>query len=198
MSTGWDESYTAATPAPWDLGRPQPAFLRLADEGMLSGRVLDVGCGTGEHALLAASLGADATGIDVSPVAIERAREKAIARGLAARFEVGDALDLTDLGLAGFDTLIDSGVFHVFSDDDRPRYVASVASVTRPGGSLYLMCFSDRQPGDWGPRRVSQDELRAAFSTGWEVASITADTFDINPGPLPSEVQAWRAVIRRT
>ena len=192
----WDDSYTGDTPAPWDIGRPQPALVRLADEGRLTGRLLDAGCGTGENALLAAGRGADVTGIDVAPTAIARARAKAAARGLAARFEVADALDLGRLGLTA-DTVIDSGVFHVFDDDDRARYVASLAAVLRPAGVCYLMCFSDRQPGTWGPRRVRADELRAAFSDGWVVESITADTFDINPVNGATQVQAWLAAIRR-
>ena len=93
--------------------------------------------------------------------------------------------------------MIDSGVFHVFGDDDRARYVASLAAVLRPAGACYLMCFSDRQPGTWGPRRVRANELRAAFSAGWEVESITADTLEINPVGDTTQVQAWLAVIRR-
>jgi len=192
----WDASYTGGTAAPWDIGRPQPAFARLADEGRLTGRLLDAGCGTGENALLAASHGADVTGIDVAPTAIERARAKASERGLTARFDVADALDLGRLHLT-VDTVIDSGVFHVFGDGDRPRYVASLAAVLRPAGVCYLMCFSDRQPGTWGPRRVREEELRAAFSDGWTVESVTADTFDINPVGDATQVQAWLAVIRR-
>ena len=193
----WDDSYAGDVPAPWDIGRPQPAFLRLAEQGLLAGRVLDSGCGTGEHSLLAAAHGADATGVDVSGLAIRRARDKAAERGLVARFEVGDALRLADLGLT-FDVIIDSGVFHVFDDEDRVRYVASLASVLRPGGHCYLACFSDRQPGTWGPRRVSQDELRAAFSRGWTVASIEAATFEVNEARIGvSSVQAWLAVLER-
>src|SRR5580698_5448282 len=192
----WDASYTADRPAPWDIGRPQPAFVRLADEGRLTGRLLDAGCGTGENALLAAGRGADVTGIDVAPTAIARAREKASRRGLTARFEVADALDLGRLGLT-VDTVIDSGVFHVFGDGDRASYVASLAAVLRPGGACYLMCFSDRQPGTWGPRRVRADELRAAFSEGWVVESLMADTFDVNPVEGTTQVQAWLATITR-
>lgn len=196
MTSSWDDSYTGAAPPPWDIGRPQPAFIRLAGEGLLSGRVLDSGCGTGEHALLAASHGADVTGIDVAPTAIEQARAKAAGRGLGARFEVADALDLEQLGRT-FDTVIDSGVFHVFGDEDRAAYVASLAAVLRPGGLCHLMCFSDRQPGDWGPRRVRADELRDAFSDGWTVESVTADTFDVNPIEGVTQVAAWLAAIRR-
>ncbi len=133
----WDASYTADTPAPWDIGRPQPAFARLADEGRLTGRLLDAGCGTGENALLAASRGADVTGIDVAPTAIARARAKASERGLTARFEVADALDLGRLSLTA-DTVIDSGVFHVFGDEDRTRYVASLAAVLRSAGGAEI------------------------------------------------------------
>ncbi|HEY7146248.1 MAG TPA: class I SAM-dependent methyltransferase [Streptosporangiaceae bacterium] len=193
----WDASYTAGTPAPWDIGRPQPVFVRLADEGCLTGRLLDAGCGTGENALLAASRGADVTGVDVAPTAIARARAKASERGLTARFEVADARDLGCLSFTA-DTVIDSGVFHVFGDDDRARYAASLAAVLRLGGVCYLMCFSDRQPGTWGPRRVRAQELRAAFSVGWAVESITPATFEINPMDGTTQVQAWLAVIKRS
>ena len=194
---GWDDAYTASAPAPWDIGRPQSAFVRLAEQGLLSGRVLDSGCGTGEQALLAADHGADATGVDVSGRAIQRAVQKAAERGLRARFEVADALHLGDLGLT-FDTIIDCGVFHVFDDANRAGYVASLASVLRSGGCCYLMCFSDRQPGNFGPRRVSQDELRAAFRHGWAIVSVEAAAFELNQATLgiPS-AQAWLAAIER-
>ena len=192
----WDDSYTAEAPPPWDIGKPQPAFVRLAESGLLTGQLLDAGCGTGEQSLLAASHGARATGVDLSPAAIAQARAKAAQRGLDVRFEVADALDLGQLD-PNFDVIIDSGVFHVFSDEDRPRYVASLAAVLRPGGTLYLMCFSDRQPGDWGPRRVREDELRASFSDGWAVQSITADTFEIRPMGDTTRAQAWLAVFTR-
>ena len=196
-AAGWDSAYEAGSRPPWDIGRPQPAFVRLADGGLLRGRVLDAGCGSGEHALLAAARGADVVGVDVSPRAIDRARRKAGERGIAVRFEVADALRLGELGLT-FDTVIDSGLFHVFDDADRARYVTSLASVLPSGGTCYLMCFSDRQPGTMGPRRVSQEELRAAFSDGWAVASIVAEAFEVNPGLGTPTVQAWLATIRRT
>jgi len=192
----WDAAYDGDAPAPWDIGRPQPALARLAESGVLRGRVLDAGCGTGEQALLAAAHGAQVAGVDISPRAIGQARAKAAGRGLPARFEVADVLNLAALGMI-FDTIIDSGLFHVFDDEGRARYVASLASVLRPGGTCFLMCFSDRQPGDWGPRRVRQDELRTAFGDGWSIASITADTFVINPGLGFPTVQAWLATIHR-
>jgi cyclopropane fatty-acyl-phospholipid synthase-like methyltransferase len=196
VQAGWDAVYVADEPPPWDIGRPQPVFVRLADQGLLRGALLDSGCGTGENTMLAAGHGADALGVDVSPNAIAQARRKAAERGSAARFEVADVLDLGRLGLT-FDTVVDSGVFHVFDDGDRVRYVASLASVMRPGAICYLMCFSDRQPGDAGPRRVSQDELTGAFGDGWSIGSITAETFAIN-FQGQSEAQAWLATIQRS
>jgi SAM-dependent methyltransferase len=192
----WDEAYASSAPAPWDIGRPQPAFVRLADSGLLCGRVLDAGCGTGEHTLLAAAHGADAAGVDISPRAIAQAREKAAGRGLAVRFEVADALNLGQLGMA-FDTVIDSGLFHVFDDRGRVQYVTSLASVLQSGGTCYLMCFSDRQPGNFGPRRVRQDELTTAFGDGWTITDIAAGTFEINPGLGTTTAEAWLATIRR-
>lgn len=184
-----------AGPPPWDIGRPQPAFLELADEGLLVGRVLDVGCGTGEHALMAAARGFDATGIDAVPRAISVAQRKARDRGLTARFLVGDALRLADLG-EQFDTVLDSGLFHIFDDEDRARFVASVRAVIPSRGRYYMICFSDRQPGTIGPRRVSQSEIRQAFGQpAWRVDALDAVTMDTNMDEIG--VRAWRASIVR-
>lgn len=191
----WDAAYADEAP-PWDIGRPQPALARLAESGALAGDVLDVGCGTGEHTILAAALGARALGVDISPRAVGLARAKAAERGVDAAFEVADALRLSGLDRS-FDAALDSGVFHVFDDDDRPRYVESLRHALRPGSHLHLMCFSDRQPGDWGPRRVAEDELLAAFGAGWRVASLARDHFDINPVPGATAAEAWLADIVR-
>jgi cyclopropane fatty-acyl-phospholipid synthase-like methyltransferase len=188
----WDSAYQGSPP--WDIGRPQPAFGRLADAGKLQGRVLDVGCGTGEHTLLAAQHGAAAMGIDIAVRAISRALGKAAERGIKAKFQVADALRLDQLHRR-FDTIIDSGVFHVFDDDQRPTYVKSLRSALRPGGTCYLMCFSDRQLGDWGPRRVSEAELRTAFAEGWTIESIEPAEFEV--ALEPDRAQAWLATIHR-
>ena len=184
----------AGTP-PWDIGRPQPAFLALAEAGAVQGRVLDVGCGTGEHVLMAAGLGLEATGVDTAATAIDAARGKARDRGLTARFLVWDALRLAALGEL-FDTVLDSGLFHVFQDDDRPRFVDGLRAVVRPGGRYLMLCFSDRQPGAWGPRRVTQAEIRASFGDGWRVDSIEPARFDVTIDP--DGALALLATITRT
>jgi SAM-dependent methyltransferase len=191
----WDASYLDG-PAPWDVGRPQPAILRLADEGAFAGAVLDAGCGTGENALHVASLGLHVLGVDVAETALSIAREKAASRGIDADFVVADALHLDGLGRV-FETVLDCGLFHTFDSDERRDYVAGLGSVTRRGGNLYVLCFSDVGPGTCGPHPISQEELRAAFnrSGGWSVASVGPDRiqtrFDAQGVP------AWLAKINR-
>jgi SAM-dependent methyltransferase len=173
----WDASYHDG-PAPWDIGRPQAAIARLASEGGFAGPVLDAGCGTGEHTLLVASLGLPALGVDVAETALAMARKKARERGIEAEFAAADALHLECLGRR-FETVLDCGLFHTFEDDERPGYVASVASVTERGGTLYVLCFSDAGP-ETGPHPVSERELRAAFdaSMGWNIAAIRPERIE--------------------
>jgi SAM-dependent methyltransferase len=170
----WDASYRDGPP-PWDTGRPQPALVRVASEGGFAGSVLDAGCGTGENALHIAALGLSVLGVDVAETALASARAKAVERGIEVEFAVADALALERLGRV-FDTVLDSGLFHSFDSDERPGYVASLASVTQRDGTLYVLCFSDDGP-DTGPHPVSREELAAAFNpgTGWSVAAIEAE-----------------------
>jgi SAM-dependent methyltransferase len=170
----WDASYYDG-PAPWDVGRPQPTVARLALQGGFTGAVLDAGCGTGENALLVAALGLPVLGVDVAETALSMAREKAAERGISAEFEWADALQLERLERR-FDTILDCGLFHSFDADERVGYVASLASATGSGATLYVLSFSDVGP-DTGPHPVSRDELAAAFGpgSGWNIAAIEAD-----------------------
>jgi ubiquinone/menaquinone biosynthesis C-methylase UbiE len=191
----WDASYQDG-PAPWDVGRPQPAVVRLASDGGFAGAVLDAGCGTGENALHLASLGLSVLGVDVAETALAMARAKAADRGVEVEFAVADALELERLGRR-FATVLDCGLFHTFDGDERPGYVASMASVTEPAGTLYVLCFSDRGP-DTGPHPVSEGDLRAAFppGSGWQVLAIEPDRvltrFHDDDG-----APAWLATIKR-
>jgi SAM-dependent methyltransferase len=192
---GWNRWYEEDV-APWDIGHPQPVWVHLVDTEAIRAPVLDSGCGTGEHALLLAERGFDVLGVDLSPIAIDRARQKAERRGVMAEFAVGDVLRLQDLGRR-FATVIDSAVFHVFDDPDRARYVASLASVVEPGGILHLLVFSDRVPGTAGPRRVSQAEIRDAFADGWQVERIDDAYIEVRPDWELQRPHAWLARIVR-
>ena len=190
----WDASYTGGGPAPWDIGEPQPAFAELAARGGFAGTVLDAGCGTGEHALLAAALGLPVLGVDIAETALEIAREKARDRGLDAAFAVADAFALERLGRS-FDTVLDCGLFHTFDGEERRRYVASLASVTARGATLYVLCFSDAAGGSGGPFRISQDTLRAAFATGWSVRAV--EPARVRTHHHEGGAPAWLATIER-
>jgi cyclopropane fatty-acyl-phospholipid synthase-like methyltransferase len=184
--------------APWDIGKPQKPFVNVADR--ITGSVLDAGCGTGDTALYFAGRGCQVTGIDFLEGPIQKAQQKAAQRGVQVTFLVKDAMTLKDWN-ERFDNVIDSGLFHVFNDEDRRRYVEGLATVLKPGSRLFLMCFSDEEPGEQGPRRVSNKELHDAFAEGWSIESIEPTRAEVRPdlkdlsfsegGP-----KAWFVVVR--
>jgi 2-polyprenyl-3-methyl-5-hydroxy-6-metoxy-1,4-benzoquinol methylase len=185
--------------APWDIGKPQKPFVDASNR--IVGSILDAGCGTGDTALFLAGQGKKVTGIDFLEEPIKRAKRKAAERGASATFLVKDAMALADWN-ERFDGVVDSGLFHVFSDVDRAKYVGGLATVLKPSGRLFLMCFSDQEPGTLGPRRVSKKELHEAFANGWQIESIEPCQVETRPdmkdftfsegGP-----KAWFMVARR-
>jgi len=189
----WDAWYRTDRP-PWETDLPQPAVQRLVDDGAFHGDVLDVGCGSGENAIEMASHGLHVLGVDWAAAAVDMARAKAAARSLEVEFEVADAHRLDLLGRS-FDTILDSALFHTFSDEARSTYVPSLESVTRSGSIVLLLCFSDLEPWGGGPRRVTQAEIRAAFADGWVVRSIVPDRYEMRRSP--GYALAWLATIQR-
>lgn len=187
----FDDAYERVPP--WDLGRPQPAVADCADR--FTCRVLDVGCGTGEHALFAAARGHEAWGVDTAPRAVERAREKATRRDLDATFRVHDALALGTLDVR-FDTALDVDLFHALEPADRAPYAAALRAALRPGGRLVLLCLSERDPHDAGPWRVREDDLRRTFADGWTVEAV--DDVPLVWRHLPRPRQALLATVRRS
>lgn len=189
----FDEVYRGRDP-PWEIGRAQSEFRRLVSDGAIRGRVLDLGCGTGENALYFAAHGHATLGVDFAPAAIARARAKPSSATLPVRFLVHDALELSTLG-ERFATLTDCGLFHTLTDDQRPRYVESVRSALEPDGRLFLLCFSEEEPLDWGgPRRVTQAELRTTFASALPVESIRAARFETRRPEITG--RAWLAAMR--
>jgi cyclopropane fatty-acyl-phospholipid synthase-like methyltransferase len=191
---GGFESAYQGTP-PWDIGRPQPEVVRLEEAGEIVGRVIDLGCGTGENSCYLAGRGHEVLGVDLAPTAIARARAKAHERGLQVEFHLEDTLSLA-VPRSRFDCAIDCGLFHTFTDADRVRYAASAHRVLRAGGRLFVLCFSEHEPNWGGPRRVSQPEIYAAFADGWSVREIRATRFATNQPSIPGH--AWRATLERS
>jgi SAM-dependent methyltransferase len=187
--------------APWDIGRPQQPLVDAADR--ITGKVLDAGCGTGDTALFLAGRGCTVTGIDYLAEPIARAKQKAAERGVPVTFLVKDALTLKDWS-ERFDNVIDSGLFHTFDDADRTTYVDGLTTVVRPGGRLYLMCFSDAEPpSDRGPRRITKKELEDAFAGGWVIETLAPSRFEVRPDLPPDFTfseggpKAWYVVAQR-
>jgi SAM-dependent methyltransferase len=199
----FNKSYENQTP-PWVIGEPQPAIVALEQTGVLNGRVLDAGCGLGEHTILLTRLGYDVLGIDFAPNAIERARANATAQGVEARFEVADAMNLS--AEPGYDTILDSALFHVFDDADRARYVASLHTAVRSGGLVHVLALSDAGRG-FGPQ-VSEAQIRTAFADGWDLEALDTTTYRGVVGEAHSDAlgvavgtvvdePAWLARVRR-
>jgi ubiquinone/menaquinone biosynthesis C-methylase UbiE len=196
MSGRFDDAYRG-TP-PWDIGRRQPAVARLERAGRIGHSVLDVGCGTGDNAIYLARHGHDVLGIDSAPLAIEQAQRKSRASRWRSkpRFVVHDALELPQIGRS-FAAVIDCGLFHTLSDDERPWFVEGLRSVLEVGGCFFLLCFSEHEPGDWGPRRIRAREIHDTFREkgGFEVEAIDETYFETRGGRRGAH--AYLASIRR-
>jgi ubiquinone/menaquinone biosynthesis C-methylase UbiE len=177
--SGWIGAYER-TP-PWDIGHPQGVVIELHEGGELTGRVLDVGCGTGENAIYIASRGSEVVGIDFTQRAIEIAQVKSFERDIDVEFLVGDVLELDyHFREAEFDAVLDSGLFHTLPDEERPLYVEQVARVLKPRASFFMLCFSVKQPGMTGPRRLSVREITDSFQERFHVNYIRDVIFESN------------------
>jgi cyclopropane fatty-acyl-phospholipid synthase-like methyltransferase len=229
----FDSAYRGGPP-PWDIGRPQKEFIGLVKRGEITGSVLDIGCGTGDHALFFAGEGHEVWGIDSTPLAIEKARKKAAERGLRVHFLVLDALHMSELirkfdtgretatqvpdqektakqfadqektakqfadqekTAKQFSTVTDSGLFHTLSDEDRPVFVENLAAVLSPAGKYFMLCFSDLEPGGYGPRRITQAEIRDTFREGWTINYIRPAVFESRTRAEGS--RAWLSSIKK-
>jgi SAM-dependent methyltransferase len=190
----WEQIY-AGRPR-WDIGRPQPAFLALARSGAIAGRVLDVGCGTGEHVLMCAAAGLDATGVDIAAAAIRAAEHKARERGLTARFLRHDVRRLAELG-ESFDTVLDSGLLvHVIDDErDRAAYLHGLQAVVPPGGRYFVLCFRGPQ-ADSRARHLMREDVTTCFADGWRLDSIEATSLDSLTDT--AGIPAWLIALART
>src|SRR5690242_12850783 len=158
----FDDAYKTRT-APWVIGEPQPAIVELQRAGWFHGKVLDIGCGTGEHTIMLTRLGYDVLGIDFSEAAIKEARANAAQKGVEARFEVADAMNLDPA--SRYQTILDSALFHIFDQADRARYVRSVRAALQQGGMMHVLALSDAGRG-FGPQ-VGEADIRGAFAEGW-------------------------------
>lgn len=186
---------------PWEIDKPQPPYVLIADR--VQSPLLDSGCGTGATALFFAERGLDVTGIDFVDAAIDRAKAKAESRGLQAEFLVKDAMTLGEWNRR-FASVIDSGLFHIYAGEVRHQYVKGLAHILEPGGTLYLFAFAEgaNVPGGGS----SREELESVFSQGWTIESIELTKGEVNPNfsgeefenqGLEHGIDMWFAIIKR-
>ena len=168
----WNEAYKGIPP--WDVGHPQPIFEDLIKDGEIKpGRALDIGCGRGDNAIMLAMNGCDVTGIDIVEDAISDAKAKVIERHVKVNFVVGNVLRMDQLFReAEFDIVIDSGLFHAMMDEERPIFARQIHRVLKPGGKYFMLCFSDKEPEGYGPRRISKDEIEHTFTPLFNIIYI--------------------------
>ena len=174
----------------WDVGRPQRAIYELEMAGKLGRDVLDVGCGSGEHALFLAARGHAACGVDASARAIARAQRRARERGVAATF-VAEELTRLERLAKKFDCAVDAGAFQRLELAQRADYARALGAVIKPGGRLFLLCFGDHERGPGGPRRVTREELRTVFEGAgtFRVDAITPALLESRG--YPGGANAW-------
>jgi SAM-dependent methyltransferase len=188
----WNESY-ASGQLPWDTGQPEPLLIEFVTSGGIAPvPALEIGAGTGTNAVWLAEHGFDVLGIDLSPLAVERARAKMKERALSCRFAALDFLAAPPPG-GPFQFVFDRGCFHVFDEpDERRRFAANVAAVLAPGGLWLSMIGSTEGPrGDVGPPRRSACEVMLAIEPVLEIVELRSAEF------RDHGAKAWFCLSRR-
>jgi methyl halide transferase len=191
----WQQRY-ATNDTPWDTHLPSAELVAIIEQiGIAPSRVLEIGCGTGVNAVHLARQGFDVTAMDLSPLAIERAKHRAAEAGVRVNFFAGDAFNLPDLGQP-FPFVFDRGVYHCLRQVNLPAFVATLRRVTAPG-SLYLTLAGNANdaPREVGPPVVHAHEICRELSGPFDLIQLRECRFETSrEGPAPL---AWSALFRR-
>lgn len=195
----WDSRYQT-NDTPWDTGAVSEELLRLIAEGWVSpGKTLELGCGTGTNAIHLARQGYAVTAVDLSPLAVRKAQERAASENVAVDFKQADLLDPPDLG-GPYAFLFDRGLYHVVRGINPEAFRATVASVTEPGSHYFFLAgnANDPDPPEHGPPRVHAHEICIEWKELFDVVFLREFRFmatDQTGGvfrPL-----AWSCLLRR-
>jgi SAM-dependent methyltransferase len=188
----WNESY-ATGQLPWDTGEPEPLLVEFVTSGVVTpGRTLEIGAGTGTNAIWMAERGFDVLGVDVSPLAVERARVKMARRALRCRFAAGDFL-VAPPPEGPFQFVFDRGCFHVFDEPgERQRFAEQVAGTLAPRGLwLSLIGSTEGLPREFGPPRRSAREVTVAIEPVLEIVELRSVEFHAH------DAKAWFCLSRQ-
>jgi len=177
---------------PWDTATPDTVLVEIIGSGLIApGRTLEIGCGTGTNAIFLAERGFDVLGIDISDVAIEKARANARGR---CRFEVADFLAVPPAG-ERFDFVFDRGCFHIFDGAaEQALFAANVAAALVEGGWwLSLIGSTEGPPREEGPPRRSARDVVNAIEPSLEIVQLRSTEFSARA----DDFKSWLCLSRK-
>lgn len=191
----WDRRY-ADNHLPWDSGKPDVHLRRFIEDSKTAPcKTLEVGCGTGTNAIWLAELGFEVVGLDLSPMAIKRAKLKASEAKASCQWLTSDFMKDPVPG-SPFGLIFDRGCFHVFDEaQERAQFARRVAELLEEEGIwLSLIGSTDGPPRDTGPPRRSVAEIVAAAEPHFEILNLKSTTFDEEG---LAHIRAWVLHARR-
>jgi len=192
----WNDRYRDGN-LPWDTGRPSSELQRVVEQHAIQPcRALDLGCGTGSSSVWLARQGFDVTGIDVAPLAIERAEERARAAGVQAQFVAADILNLPDPGRP-FSFFFDRGCYHAVRRGAPASYAPAIARQLAPGATGLILAGNANEPHDPGPPVVTEKQLRDELGVAFEILDLREFRFDEAPG-VPVQFLGWSCFVRKS
>jgi len=191
----WNDRYREGD-LPWDTGRPSSELQRVLSRNTIRPcRALELGCGTGTNTVWLAQQGFEATGVDVAPLALERAEKRAHAAGVNVHFVLADVLDLPDLG-ESFAFFFDRGCYHAVRRDAAERYAPAVARQLAPRGRGLILAGNAREPHDPGPPVVTEEQIRDELGLEFQILDLREFRFDEAPG-VPEQFLGWSCLVEK-
>lgn len=196
LVTHWDRQYRCARP-PWETGRPSTEVQRaVAAHPVRPCRAIELGCGTGQNAAWLAEQGFDVLGVDVSPLAIQRARERPVREGARLRFLAADLLDFWQLG-GPYRFFLDHGCYHGLHPLDTDGYLRTLEQVLEPGALGLLLTGNADEPEEEfvGPPVLEEREIRTAFECLFDILALRPFRFDA--AASGKRYLGWSCLLRR-
>jgi 2-polyprenyl-3-methyl-5-hydroxy-6-metoxy-1,4-benzoquinol methylase len=190
----WEERYRTGN-TPWQMAKPSGELVRVVTgDGITPCAAIDLGCGLGTHSIWLAQQGFEVTGVDISPLAIECARERAAAAGVRVRFLAADLLDPPDLG-GPYGFFFDRGCYHIVRSIDVRRYLQTLEKITQPGSVGLVLTGNANEPRT-GPPVVAEEEIRRELGGLFEIVRLREFRFDPSDSE-PGRPLGWSCLLRR-
>jgi methyl halide transferase len=191
----WNDRYRDGD-LPWDTGRPSSELQHvIANNKIRPCRALELGCGTGTNSVWLAQQGFEVMGIDLAPLAIERAEERAKAAGVTARFVIADVLQMPNRN-GPFEFFFDRGCYHAVRRDAPEKYAPAVARQLAPGGRGLILAGNAREPHDPGPPVVTEEQLRDELGLAFQILDLHEFRFDEAPG-VSERFLGWSCLVEK-